>query len=102
MATAIIAKDGGSDFAFRIDGKKKVWRLPAFSSVPAGIALDLTDAGDDEKATLVLSSYIRSIHPGLFDYTNPDCITSEQLGGIVKAWIESSGITPGESQASPS
>lgn len=86
------------EFRFQLEGSKKVWRLPAMGSIPIGIARKLSKLANidsvEEQADAAFELF-EKLCPGLMDE-----VTLDQLTEIMVEWMDSSGISVGESQAS--
>ena len=88
------------EFCFQLTGSKKVWRIPLMGSMSAAQVLRFRKLGQsamDEDAMLdAASDLLESFAPGIMD-----AITLDQLAEVWRAWQEASGVSVGESQASP-
>lgn len=85
---------------FQLAGDDKIWELPLIGSLNVKQALKFRDlgkrAGDVEAMLTVSVELFDALCPGIVD-----ALTVDQLGEVMRGWQEASGMTVGESQASP-
>lgn len=100
-----------NQFEFKVPGERKMRTLPKVKYLPVGLRNKLAAAGrpimaakdagrDPDPADLEV---LGSLQLDLLEEHSPgvtDLLDSEQLGALLIAWQEDSGITVGESQAS--
>ena len=88
------------EFCFQLAGSDKVWHVPLMGSMSAAQILRFRrlgkSAGDMDAMLDVASELFESLAPGVMD-----ALTLDQLAEVWTAWQRASGITVGESQASP-
>jgi hypothetical protein len=100
-----------NQFEFKVPGEKKKRTLPQLKFLPIGIRTKLAEAGrpiaaaqeagvkpetaDLERMGTLQLELLEKHSPGI-----SDVLDTEQLGALLVAWQEASGITVGESQAS--
>jgi hypothetical protein len=79
-------------FEFSLPGSAKVYSVPKLEYVKPSLALQFEDATDVGAARLLFGAYLPEAFGLLEDV--------EQLGALMEAWKDASGVTPGESGAS--
>lgn len=98
-------------FEFKVPGERKVRALPLLKYLPMGMNSRMAEAAGPvqaaqragRKPTPDELRELGSIQMELFNKYSPglvDAVDAEQLGAIMIAWQEASGITVGESPAS--
>jgi hypothetical protein len=80
-------------FEFTLPGSKKVHSIPLLKFVKPSFIRDYADLEETEFIIKFLDDTIPGVLDGLDDL--------EQLTGLFTAWQEASGISVGESEASP-
>lgn len=97
---ADVIKLGGerSELCFQVAGSDRVWHLPTFDSLPMKRALKVASvsAESDEEAQRVAIDLIDELCPGLTDE-----LTLAEFREVFDMWAGASGVSLGESQASP-
>ncbi|MFJ4166287.1 hypothetical protein ACIPY5_12085 [Microbacterium sp. NPDC089698] len=81
-------------FEFKLPGDKKLYSVPLLQYIRPAFIRDYSELDANE----FMVKFIDAELPGVLDKLED----SEQLEALMNAWSEASGITPGESEASPS
>lgn len=100
-----------NQFHFKLPGSRKSYSLPFLKHIPIGMRQKLADAGrpiaeakaagrEHEQADVIALGSVQleiveRYCPGLTNELDQD-----QLNDLLKTWVEASGISVGESQAS--
>ncbi|MDO4717419.1 MAG: hypothetical protein Q4B08_07625 [Propionibacteriaceae bacterium] len=106
-----IPTEVGPKFRFRVGDNKKVWKLPSLNDLPIGIKHTLGAAIEPiqkaqqagTKPTMDQLAALGNAQIALLDRYCPgllDVASEKDLGRILQAWAQHSGIDVGESQAS--
>lgn len=80
-------------FEFKMPGRAKVYSVPLLQYMKPSLALKLDGLSEVEAARVLFAEYL----PEAFDQFED----GEQLQDFMAAWTEKSGVSPGESEASP-
>lgn len=81
-------------FEFTLPGSKKIHSVPLLQFIRPAFIRDYAQLDANE----FMVKFIDAELPGVLDELDD----AEQLGGLFDAWSQASGITLGESEASPS
>lgn len=88
------------ELCFQLAGSDKLWHVPLMGSMSAAQVLRFRklgkSAGDIDTMLDVASDLFDSLAPGIMD-----ALTLDQLAEVWTLWQEASGMTVGESKASP-
>lgn len=82
-----------NQFEFKLPGDRKTYSVPLLQYIRPAFIRDYAELDANE----FMVKFIDAELPGVLDKLED----SEQLEALMNAWSAASGITPGESEASP-